>query len=208
MNETVKKTVQKRSVETQNKIMNAAFTMYSRQGYYRTTVDEIAAEAGVSTGIAYRYFKNKKDLLLRTLVYLAENILSLAGMEGNTSDTPEAQDRKALLLYALEKFEQLHRDYYAFHEELEGLRHLDSDVKDFYDAFEKKAMQELADKLREQYGPQEMLKEKLQLAVSVMEQYCHTVTDIKYAELNREYLRDKTMEIVLHIFDGEIIPHP
>lgn len=34
-----------------------------KKGYHSTTVDEIAAEAGVSTGIACRCFRNEKDLL-------------------------------------------------------------------------------------------------------------------------------------------------
>ena len=69
---TVEKTVQPvqaRSQKTRDSILQAALSMYAKKGYHKTTVDEIAAEAGVSTGIAYRYFRNKKDLLLSVISY-------------------------------------------------------------------------------------------------------------------------------------------
>ena len=66
--------IQKRSQETREKLLRAALSMYAEKGYHSTTVDEIAAAAGASTGIAYRYFRNKKDILLSAIGYAAENI--------------------------------------------------------------------------------------------------------------------------------------
>ena len=62
-----KEPVQARSIQTKENLLKAALAMYARKGYHKTTVDEIAAEAGLSTGIAYRYFKNKKDILLSVI---------------------------------------------------------------------------------------------------------------------------------------------
>lgn len=187
-----KKPVQKRAVETRNKLMNAAFAMYSKKGYYQTTVDEIAVEAGVSTGIAYRYFKNKKDLLLCTINYLAENIQSVSGAD---NFSPTAFSDPAALSDMIDKFEQLHRKHYAFHEELEGLRHTDKDVKKLYDDFERNAMNALLSEMK----AEDKLKEKLHLAVSLIESYCHTVTDNKYDDMDRDFLRDKTVMAVVYI---------
>ena len=36
----------------------------TEKGYHHTTTDDIAAAAGVSTGIIYRYFKDKHDILI------------------------------------------------------------------------------------------------------------------------------------------------
>lgn len=63
MSDIIKKPVQKRSAETRIKLMNTALVLYSRKGYHNVTMDEIAAQLGISTDIAYRYFKNKKDIL-------------------------------------------------------------------------------------------------------------------------------------------------
>ena len=192
-----KRPVQKRAVETRNKLMNAAFVMYGRKGYYQTTVDEIAAEAGVSTGIAYRYFKNKKDLLLCTLNYLAENIQSLSDTE---SFSPTDLSDPDVLSDIIEKFEHLHRKYYSFHEELEGLRHTDKDVKKLYDDFEKNAMDAIADQIGTEKN--DNFNERLHLAVSLIEAYCHTVSDNKYGDLDKDYLRRQTVRSVIGIMCG------
>jgi len=44
-------------------ILKAALTVLTRQGYARTTIKEVAAEAGVSRGLLHYYFKNKEEML-------------------------------------------------------------------------------------------------------------------------------------------------
>jgi AcrR family transcriptional regulator len=43
-------------------ILDAAMTAFDRQGYTATTVDDIAAAAGISKGSIYNYFRSKQDL--------------------------------------------------------------------------------------------------------------------------------------------------
>lgn len=43
-------------------ILAAAATVFGRQGYARTTLDQVAAEAGVSKLIVYRHFNSKQEL--------------------------------------------------------------------------------------------------------------------------------------------------
>ncbi|MFB6290741.1 MAG: TetR/AcrR family transcriptional regulator [Candidatus Bipolaricaulia bacterium] len=45
-------------------IREAATQVISRQGYFQTSIDEIAKEAGISVGTIYNYFDNKQDILL------------------------------------------------------------------------------------------------------------------------------------------------
>ncbi len=44
-------------------IVEAAMTLFQRKGYEQTTMEEIAAEAGVSAPTLYRYFPKKTELL-------------------------------------------------------------------------------------------------------------------------------------------------
>ena len=46
-------------------ILAAAATVFGAKGYAAATVDEIAAEAGVSKGTTYNYFQSKQDLYLQ-----------------------------------------------------------------------------------------------------------------------------------------------
>ena len=54
--------VQKRSIEKKQRIKNAALKLMSEKGYFLTSSNEIAKEAGVSVGTFYSYFKDKKAL--------------------------------------------------------------------------------------------------------------------------------------------------
>ncbi len=46
------------------RILLAATDLFIRQGYLRTTVDDIAETAGVAKGTVYQHFENKADLLV------------------------------------------------------------------------------------------------------------------------------------------------
>lgn len=48
---------------TKDRIVQAAYSEYSAQGYYKTSVDTITRRAGVSHGTFYRYFANKNEVL-------------------------------------------------------------------------------------------------------------------------------------------------
>ena len=53
---------QKRSIEKKQRIKDAALKLMSEKGYFATSANEIAREAGVSIGTFYSYFKDKKEL--------------------------------------------------------------------------------------------------------------------------------------------------
>jgi TetR/AcrR family acrAB operon transcriptional repressor len=63
----------------ENRILDAAISLVVRYGYDKTTMDEIAHDAGVSKGALYLHFKGKEalfeTLLLRETEYLARELL-------------------------------------------------------------------------------------------------------------------------------------
>ncbi|HLT27284.1 MAG TPA: TetR/AcrR family transcriptional regulator [Zeimonas sp.] len=54
--------------QRRRQIVAAAVELFSSQGYYRTTVQEIAARAGISTGLVYQYVEDKDDVLLLAIL--------------------------------------------------------------------------------------------------------------------------------------------
>ncbi len=54
--------VEARLAATRERIVRAALSLVARGGYGATAMPAIAAEAGVSTGLLYRYFPSKADL--------------------------------------------------------------------------------------------------------------------------------------------------
>ena len=53
--------------QRRGQIVRAAVKLFSEQGYYTTTIQSIAREAGISTGLIYQYFRDKDDILLPSL---------------------------------------------------------------------------------------------------------------------------------------------
>lgn len=62
------------AIEKKNKIIEAGLRAFGEKGYYKTTTVEIAKLAGVSTGIVYSYFKDKKDILMHALRLYFTNV--------------------------------------------------------------------------------------------------------------------------------------
>jgi AcrR family transcriptional regulator len=62
-----RQTREERRAETRTRLIAAARVVFARRGFQAATVEEIAEEAGVTTGALYSNFKGKEDLFL-TLV--------------------------------------------------------------------------------------------------------------------------------------------
>jgi TetR/AcrR family transcriptional regulator, cholesterol catabolism regulator len=58
--------------ERRGQIVRAAVKLFSEEGYYTTTIQQIAKEAGVSTGLIYQYFRDKDDVLFLSLKLVLE----------------------------------------------------------------------------------------------------------------------------------------
>lgn len=53
---------QARSIRTEQKLLDAAETLFATQGYQATRINDIVAKAGVSTGSFYHHFTDKEAL--------------------------------------------------------------------------------------------------------------------------------------------------
>jgi len=57
-----------KALRTRESIVDAALSLYEKQGYDETTMEEIAAAAEVGTSTLYRYFPTKDQILLDGLL--------------------------------------------------------------------------------------------------------------------------------------------
>lgn len=56
------KRTKKDALKTKQKIMQTALDCFSTQGYFHTSLDEIARKAGMTRGAVYWHFKNKPEI--------------------------------------------------------------------------------------------------------------------------------------------------
>ena len=56
-----------KSAERRRQIVDAALSCFTRKGYSNTSIDDIAAESGLSKGSIYWYFDSKSDLFAQVI---------------------------------------------------------------------------------------------------------------------------------------------
>jgi phosphoribosylaminoimidazole-succinocarboxamide synthase len=69
-----RQTRQERRAETRERLLEAAARVFAREGYERASVDEVAREAGFSSGALYSNFEGKEDLFLALLGQTVERV--------------------------------------------------------------------------------------------------------------------------------------
>ncbi|MGD0183984.1 MAG: TetR/AcrR family transcriptional regulator [Roseiarcus sp.] len=65
-------TDEKLVLRRREQIVGAAIDLFSRHGYYRTSIQDVARKAGVSIGLIYQYAPTKEDVLLLSLMSVLE----------------------------------------------------------------------------------------------------------------------------------------
>ena len=67
-------TRQERRAETRERLLEAAARVFAREGYAGASVEEVAGEAGFSTGALYSNFSGKEELFLALLTRNVERV--------------------------------------------------------------------------------------------------------------------------------------
>lgn len=82
--------IKRNKAETHQRIVEAAYRLFYRQGFARVGVDVIAARAGVTKRTLYSHFRSKDDLLGAVLAHYGE--LQLARLQVIGDRMPEEHD--------------------------------------------------------------------------------------------------------------------
>ena len=82
--------------DTRERILQAAFTVLSRQGYENTSTKDIAEEAGVATGLVHYHYKSKQQLVLAVLEYVCQKV-ELGAVGGEEGALQAFEHTKAML---------------------------------------------------------------------------------------------------------------
>lgn len=89
--------------DRRQEIVEAAFRVFARKGLKGATNREIAAEAGVTPGLIYWYFRDKQDLF-RAVVERASPLVPLLRLTESLPDAPPRQFFRAVARLMAETF--------------------------------------------------------------------------------------------------------
>ncbi len=133
--------------------------------------------------------------------YSLANIQTVSGTED--SRLLQFERMEDMLAYALDQFYLLHKKYYAIHEEIESLRHIDADVKALYDGITEKAVEGLIEKCPEQMQALPHLKERLYVAIGILDHYAHLQMDEDRCRgLDMEQMKKLSIEAAVAVIGG------
>jgi TetR/AcrR family transcriptional regulator, fatty acid metabolism regulator protein len=84
-------------------ILDAAITVFARQGFHSARVSDVAAEAGVAYGLVYHYF-DSKDQMLNELFSERWALLVDASREVRQSDAPPRDKLAGVANFIIESY--------------------------------------------------------------------------------------------------------
>lgn len=171
MPKTIRNPQQERSIDKKNRIINAGYELFSENGYYNTNTVQIAKRAGVSTGIVYGYFRDKKDILREvTSLYMEKVTKPIL----NLFDSLEAPfDTRDLVCKIVDLVISAHGENAGIHEALHSLTHTDPEISAQFIGLEDELTLKIADRLTRLNVLKENAKEKVHFAMDVLQSFAH-----------------------------------
>ena len=171
MPKTIRKPQQERSIDKKNRIINAGYELFSENGYYNTNTVQIAKRAGVSTGIVYGYFHDKKDILREvTSLYMDKVTKPILNLFDNLEAPFDARD---LVSRIVDLVISAHGENAGIHEALHSLTHTDPEISAQFIGLEDELTLKIADRLTRLNVLKEDAKEKVHFAMDVLQSFAH-----------------------------------
>lgn len=193
----VRKPIQKRSIETKEKIIEAGFNLICEKGYYNTNTAEIAKSAGVSTGIVYQYFRDKHDILIEGIQKFSKDIFY--PMLNIEHEKFTKSDLRELLRNMIDKFIKKHKLSQSAHEEITAMTHSDKEIADFFQKNEIYMTKNISNLLIENGFNKENLLEKVHIALNLIDDLCHEIVYHKHEELNYDIMTENVIDLIVDL---------
>ncbi|MCH7904201.1 MAG: TetR/AcrR family transcriptional regulator [Armatimonadetes bacterium] len=95
------------AVSTEQAILDAADRMIGRYGLRKTTMEDVAREAGFSRGTVYGYFRSKQDLALASIDRVVMQAHEQMDRESRTGETPAERLYRMLVARVAARIEKV-----------------------------------------------------------------------------------------------------
>ncbi len=196
--EKIRQPQQERSIEKKNKIIEAAYEIFSEVGYYAANTPEIAKKAGVSTGIIYGYFKNKRDILSYVLkIYINKVALPVMDyFETLNSDS----DLKKAVSDVVNMTIDIHSSNANLHNILHSLAVTEKDINEDFIILEDHITSKASEKLSELGVKTDNIKEKVHISMNLIQSFAHENTYDKHKYLNYNAMKNEVENIIISLF--------
>ncbi len=107
---------------TRDAILDAAGTLLGRYGYHKTTMDDLAREAGVARRTLYLHFKSKDEIFLERIDRVVARLLDELRIIARTSAPVEDRLKRMLLTRVMFRFDTVRGYVQSLDEIFQALR--------------------------------------------------------------------------------------
>jgi TetR/AcrR family transcriptional regulator, mexJK operon transcriptional repressor len=187
---------QDRSRQKRDKLVETATKLFIERGYEDTTSDDIAIAAGVSVGTFYKYFRNKRQVLLTIILEEFEHIFShvrISQLDFSTGDPRE------VLREAVEKVLSINKTSVQLRAVCREVIFRDPELTSFQKLFRQRVLAELEESLQRAVD-QKLARQNLDVTATSM--LIITLFDslavLHYEVLGYERLAKNLIDILYH----------
>ncbi len=198
MSENIRTPIQQRSIDKKKRIIQAGYELFAEKGYFNTNTAEIAKKAGVSTGIVYGYFHDKRDILVEVVdIYTERNYEFIFKLvDGLTAPI----DFEKILAHIADKVVIIHKQNSEIHEALYSLSAYDDIVNSRFMEFEKSITENVCEKLKALGYDSDDLTERVHMAMELVQSYAHECVYDKHKYINYARMRSLIIKSLTDIF--------
>jgi len=201
MESEVREPRQKRAIEKKEKIIKAGFDLICKNGYHSTNTAEIAKEAGVSTGIVYQYFKDKRSIFLEGLEEYGDDIFFPMLKDGNGF---KIDDFNKVMKDMIKHHIDEHKVSKIAHEEITAMIHSDEMVAEYYYRKELELTEKIKTILLKNHFRDNHLDERVHIALGMIENLCHEVIYHKHKDMDYEIMTDLVINNIKELFKKDL----
>ena len=198
MDKEIRQPKQQRSIEKKERIIRAAYELFSENGYYSTVTSDIAKRAGVSTGIVYGYFSDKRDILFYVLKNYIRDTASpvmeyVASLQAGVT-LPEMMDSIVSLA------ESIHKKNANLHNILHSIAVVDEGINAEFLSLEKHITESATQRFTELGFGSTLLNEKVHLAMNLIQSYTHELIYDRHDFIDYGAMRTVVIDLLVDLF--------
>lgn len=196
-----RKPVQPRSIQTREKILDAALVLFCERGYFKTTTNEIARRAGVSIGSLYSYFRDKDTLFFEILErYNAK----FTAAKNDAFSQPELlrTDPARWLQLLIDGLIRVHEESRELNRELTVISYYKPEVAEVLERNKRRTIETIGGYF-EQYGDKLKIGDPQAAAVAAFDLISSTVDRVTFGnpQPGRERVINAAIAMLLAFFD-------
>ena len=198
MKNQIREPQQERSIEKKNKIIQAGYELFSEVGYHGTNTVEIAKRAGVSTGIVYGYFQDKRDIMISVLqIYIDKVYMPVMDIVKGIG-TPLSIDQ--VVPQIIDKTLEMHEQNAKLHNTLHSLATTDETVNARFIALEDNITENMSEQLKQNGVTLPNVKERVHLAMNIVQSFAHEYVFDNHPYIDYAAMRETVCQTIVNLF--------